>query len=151
MSPREESQAILGLVQGDLLRALTIVQNQLDVLHSRAQVLTGLAGVVVTVTGFSGRLIASTNLTAQVLVIAGLAIVLLSAFFIIHRVMQIQWVTGELGGDPVTTIETLLRRRDKKTEAIRQGGLILFSGLLLFFAAFAVMLTHPQPMTVPVR
>ena len=83
MTSQEEARAILDLVQGDFSRAMTIVERQLDVLHSRAQVLTGLAGVVVTVTGFSGRLIASTNFSAQVLVIAGLAIVLLSAFSIV--------------------------------------------------------------------
>ena len=151
MTSQEEARAILDLVQGDFSRAMTIVERQLDVLHSRAQVLTGLAGVVVTVTGFSGRLIASTNFSAQVLVIAGLAIVLLSAFSIVQRVMRIQWVTRELGANPETAIATLLDRRDKKTLALRQGGGILFFGLLVFFVAFALMLINPEPISIPVR
>jgi len=65
MNVDEEARAILELVGGEISRAVQIVQNQLDVLYTRAQVLTGLAGIVVTVTGFSGRLIASTNKPAN--------------------------------------------------------------------------------------
>ncbi|MDX2082341.1 MAG: hypothetical protein SFU53_16275 [Terrimicrobiaceae bacterium] len=151
MDVRSEARAILDLFGGDFPRAIELVHRQMDVLHSRAQVLTGLAGIVVTVTGFSGRLIAATNRPAQVLVIAGLAVVLVSAFYIVCRVMQIRWVTAELGGDPVETITRVLIRRDAKTAAIRRGGIILFSGLVLYFVAFALMLLNPEPLAVPVR
>ncbi|MGB7156722.1 MAG: hypothetical protein WBD40_01570 [Tepidisphaeraceae bacterium] len=40
------------------------------VLHNRAQVLLALCGIVVTTTGFSGRLVAGTNAAAQWLIIA---------------------------------------------------------------------------------
>ncbi len=151
MTIQEESLAILDLVGGDLSRAVQIVQNQLDVLYSRAQVLTSLAGIVVTVTGFSGRLIAATNPPAQFLVIAGLAIVLCSAFFVIRRAMHIRWVTCELSPDKAGTIGRILATRNQKTQAIRIGGLLLFSGLFFYFLAFALMLTNPVPMTLPVR
>ena len=151
MNVEEEARAILEMVGCDLSRAVQIVQNQLDVLYARAQVLTGLAGIVVTVTGFSGRLIASTNRPAQFLVISGLAVVLFSAFFVIRKVMHIRWVTSELSGDPAATIMRVLVRRDEKTRAMRTGGLILFSGLLLYFCAFALMLANPVPVGVPVR
>jgi hypothetical protein len=151
MNVQEEARAILELVSGDLSRAVQIVQNQLDILYTRAQVLTGLSGIVVTVTGFSGRLIASTNRPAQLLVISGLAVVLFSAFFVIRKVMHIRWVTSELTGDPSATIARVLVRRDEKTRAMRTGGMILFSGLLLYFCAFALMLLNPVPVGVPVR
>ncbi|MFZ4774712.1 MAG: hypothetical protein ACOYM3_05075 [Terrimicrobiaceae bacterium] len=151
MNVQEEAQAILDLVAGDLSRAVQIVQNQLDVLHSRAQVLTSLAGIVVTVTGFSGRLIAATNQSAQFLVIIGLAVVLGSAFFVIRRVMQLHWVTSELSADKAATIARILVSRDKKTRAIRIGGLMLFSGLFFYFVAFALMLANPVPVTLPAR
>ncbi|MEI8311505.1 MAG: hypothetical protein WCH98_12190 [Verrucomicrobiota bacterium] len=151
MNVQEEARAILDLVNGDLSRAVQIVQNQLDVLYTRAQVLTSLAGIVVTVTGFSGRLIASTNRPAQFLVISGLAVVLFSAFFVIRKVMQIRWVTSELSGDPTGIIARVLVRRNEKTLGMRTGGLMLFSGLLLYFCAFALMLINPVPVGVPVR
>lgn len=151
MKVDEEARAILNLVSGDLSRAVQILQHQHDVLYSRAQVLTGLAGMVVTVTGFSGRLIASTNRPAQYLVILGLAIVLCSAVFVIRRVMKIRWVTSDLSDDHVASIKQVLLRRDRKTKAIRTGGLMLFIGLLCFFTAFALMLTHPAPVNLPLR
>ena len=151
MTTREEAQAILNLVGGDLSRAVQIVQNQLDVLYTRAQVLTSLAGIVVTVTGFSGRLIASTDRAAQILVILGLATVLLSAGYVIRNVMQIRWVTCDLSDDREATIATVIQRRDAKTRGLRIGGVILFSGLVLYFGAIALMLAHPVPVPVPVR
>ncbi len=151
MSTREEARAILDLVGGDFARAVGIVQSQLDTLYTRAQVLTTLAGIVVTVTGFSGRLIASTNVFAQVLVIAGLAIVLLSAFYVIRNVMQIRWVTSQLSSDREATITDVIARRDEKTRGLSVGGIILFAGLVLYFAAFALMLANPTPVPVPVR
>jgi hypothetical protein len=151
MSTREEARAILDLVGGDFARAVAIVQSQLDTLYTRAQVLTTLAGIVVTVTGFSGRLIASTNPLAQALVIIGLAIVLVSAFHVIRHVMHIRWVTSMLSADPEATIASVLVRRDEKTRGLRVGGLILFAGLSLYFVALALMLANPVPVQVPVR
>ena len=55
--------------------------------------------------------------------ISGLAVVLFSAFFVIRKVMHIQWVTSELCGDPIATITRVLVRRDEKTRAMRTGGL----------------------------
>lgn len=151
LSTSEEAREILAMVGGDLSRAVHILQSQLDVLHSRAQVLTTLAGLVVTVTGFSGRLIAATNLPAQALVISGLAAVLASAFYIIRTVMRLQWVTAVLSPDKEATIETLLLRRNRRTHHLNRGGIILFCGLFLYFLAISLMLANPTPLTVPVR
>ncbi len=151
LTPDEEARGILDMVGGDLSRSVLILQGQLDVLHSRAQVLTTLAGLVVTVTGFSGRLIAATNLPAQILVISGLAVVLTSAVYVIWSVMRLQWVTAVLSPDKEGTLKTLLLRRNRKTRCLVRGGGILFFGLFLYFLAIALMLTNPTPMTVPVR
>lgn len=151
MSPREEAVAILDLVKGDAAAAIGILQHQLDVVYARAQVLTGLAGIVVTVTGFSGRLIASTHRPAQVLVILGLATVIIAAFVVVRRVMRIRWVTSTLGPDPVRTMESTIVLRDAKTAALHTGGVILFWGLGFYALAMTMMLLNPVPVGVPVR
>jgi len=50
------------LCLGDALRSYEIVERQLGVLVLRAQVMLSLSGIVITVTGFSGRAIAETKL-----------------------------------------------------------------------------------------
>lgn len=74
-----EIQKILKLCNGDLREALKIYEQQLNVLQTRAQVLMSLAGVVLTITGFSGQRIAGASRLAQICVIAGLGVILLSA------------------------------------------------------------------------
>lgn len=151
MSPREEAVAILNLVKGDAAAAIGMLQHQLDVVYARAQALIGLSGIVVTVTGFSGRLIAATHRPAQVLVILGLATVLAAAFVVVRGVMRIRWVTSTLDSDPLRTMEAAIVQRDAKTAALHLGGVILFWGLGFYALAMAMMLLNPEPIGVPVR
>ncbi|MHC4884735.1 MAG: hypothetical protein ACYTGH_06585 [Planctomycetota bacterium] len=151
MTPREEAVAILSICDDNVLKALQMLESQLTVVHSRSQVLTSLAGVVVTVTGFSGRIIANTNTTAQVLIIAGLAIVLFAAIYTFQSVMQLKWVTSELGECTVDSLERVIIRRNRKTRAYRIGGRILGVGLILYGLAVAVMLLNPEPLGIAAR
>jgi len=143
MSANEEANRILSLTGNDMLKALELLEKQLNTLHSRAQVLMSLAGIVVTVTGFSGRLIAATSLVSQSLVISGLATVLTSAVWVFSRVMGIRWVTSGLTKDHIDSLEKIIERRNKKTRAFSRGGIILCVGLFLYSIAFAMMLINP--------
>ena len=150
-TPQEETRALLDLHQGDTVSALRFVQGQMDTIYGRSQALIGLASVTLTVTGFSGRLIAGTNLAAQVFLIAGLAVVLSSALYLVLRVLPIRWITKDLVKSPEHTLCQAIRRRDEKTSAIHRGGLVLLLGLFLYLIAVAIMLLHPAPLSVPVR
>lgn len=143
MSANEEANKILSLAGSDMLKAIELLEKQLNTLHARAQVLMSLAGIVVTVTGFSGRLIASTSLASQVLVISGLATVLASAVWVFSRVMGVRWVTAGLTENDVDSLEKIIERRNKKTRAYSKGGIILCVGLFLYSIAFAMMLVSP--------
>jgi hypothetical protein len=143
MTPKEEAQKIFQLCGKDLLKSLVILENHLNTLHTRAQVLISLAGIVITVTGFSGRIIAGTNLPAQILIISGLAIVLISAVFVTRKVMRVKWVTTDIQDDSIETLVTVINRRNRKTRAFYTGGIILSIGLLLYCAAISIMLLNP--------
>lgn len=144
VSAIEEANKILSLTNNDMLKAIELLENQLNTLHMRAQVLMSLAGIVITVTGFSGRLIASTSLASQILVISGLTMVLVSAVWVFTRVMGIRWVTAGLTKDQVDSLEKIIERRNKKTSAYSKGGIILCVGLFLYSIAFAMMLLNPN-------
>jgi hypothetical protein len=135
-----EVQTVLKLCGGDLREALKIYEQQLNVLQSRAQVLMSLAGVVLTITGFSGQRIAGTSQFAQVCVIAGLGVVLLSAIWIWKKVLGIRWMTSDLTGEPEKILFRIIQRRDAKTNAYAIGGFILCLGFVIYSIAFAKML-----------
>ncbi|NOZ60374.1 MAG: hypothetical protein GXO74_01695 [Calditrichaeota bacterium] len=144
ITANKEAQQITTLVNDNFLQALNILEGQLNVLHLRAQVLMSLAGIVITVTGFSGRSIAGTSLIAQILIIAGLATVLTSAVWVFLKVMTVKWLTAENFAEPQKTLIKIIERRNRKTRAFVNGGKILCFGLFLYAAAFALMLLHAQ-------
>src|SRR5260221_13934918 len=68
---RREADHILKLCLGDHLRAYEVIERQLASLMLRAQVLIALSIVVITATGFSGRVLAAASRIAHALVAGG--------------------------------------------------------------------------------
>src|SRR4051812_4484915 len=94
---------------------MSMLERQFAVLHNRAQVLLTLCGIVISTTGFSGRLIAATNRPAQVLVIVGVALVLFSAAVTVWGVQHLSWLTLQRGLLMREWLLTCLAYRDRKT------------------------------------
>jgi hypothetical protein len=140
VEPTKEAKDIYCLCGNDLSKSLEILEKQLNVLQGRAQILMGLAGVVLTITGFSGKRIAGTSLFAQVCVITGLAVVLLSAIWIWRKVLSVKWITSDLSVEPVEVLSKVIQRRNAKTRAYMVGGFILCCGFVIYSIAFAKML-----------
>ncbi|MEM6884208.1 MAG: hypothetical protein AAF571_04195 [Verrucomicrobiota bacterium] len=151
VDPKDEAQAILRINDGDMMQSLAVVQKQLDVIYSRAQILMSLAGVVVTVTGFSGRLIAGSSQAAQIFLVSGLFVSLGSVIWVFWRVMRVRWVTILLAADPEHALENALVRRNNKNSAYCTGGKILCIGLILYSVSIALMLMNPEIVSGPVR
>ncbi|CAN5200333.1 hypothetical protein BH09SUM1_BH09SUM1_24490 [soil metagenome] len=128
----------------DFTRAYTVIESQLTVIHARAQSLTQLAGVVVTVTGFSGRVIADTNTTAQWLLCAGLSLVVLAAAVCLGFVMPVRWVTTYMHLPPEQWLLIAIRRRQKKNNAFHYAVILLVLGLVLYIASISIMLMNPE-------
>lgn len=146
-----EARAILELCKGDLMAAVAVAQKQLDVIYTRAQVLMSLAGMVVTVTGFSGRLIAGSSTLAQIFLVSGLFVTLGSAIWVFRRVMRVRWVTLMLSEDRDHALEQALAHRNRKTRAYAIGGTILCFGLVLYCVSIALMLLNPDAISEAVR
>jgi hypothetical protein len=149
-SPREEQEvaAILagfpGQGEGDRSAIYALLDGQLSVLHGRAQSLMQLAGVVITVTGFSGRIIADTNSAAQNLIVAGLAMVAAAASLALAFVMPIRWVSSYMHLPADKWVLATLRRRERKSRAIRVATGVLVLGMILYISAIGMMLVHPE-------
>lgn len=121
-----------------------VINSQLNVIHSRAQSVIGLASVVITVTGFSGRIIADTNLPAQVLIILGIILVGIGAALTMTRVMPVRWVTSYMDLPVREWILTALRRRAAKSRALRVALIYMTVGMIFYLTSIAIMLLFPE-------
>jgi hypothetical protein len=151
LSQEQEIRRILGAYGPNLPEIMAMLERQFAVLHNRAQVLLALCGIVISTTGFSGRLIAGTNELAQGLIIAGIALVLLSAAVVVWGVLHLRWLTLQGGTDVDSWLATSLDYRDRKTELYRVAIMLMLAGLALYVASIAVMLRNPNVDGLPAR
>lgn len=148
----EEASQLKRFFRDDGPASLALVERQLNAIHMRAQVVIGFAAVAVTTTGFSGRLIAGTNVIAQVCIISGLVIILASCLSIFMRVLAVEWVVSRsLTGELESSLVRVLQSRNHKTRAYRMGSAGVFIGLTVYAIAIAIMLLNPEPLLVPTR
>lgn len=141
----QEADRILALVSGDALRAFETVERQLSVLVLRTQVMLSLSGIVITVTGFSGRAIADTNQVARVSISVGILVVLASAAVAISGVLRLQWMTRVIGADPRTTLLRGLEIRDAKGRYLQAALALFVVGFALYCFAIAQLLWAAHP------
>ncbi|MFZ5445270.1 MAG: hypothetical protein ACOZQL_35095 [Myxococcota bacterium] len=143
----DEVKRILTLVKADPRAAYEMVQSQLSVLVLRTQVMLSLSGIVITVTGFSGRTIAQTSETARALVAAGILIVLSAAATAIWGVLRLRWLTQELTDDVEATLTRMLEIRDAKSHYLGVALLLFVLGFACYCVAIALMLISTPPLT----
>ncbi len=142
---QREVDQILHIYGSDNLKEIiALIERQFAVLTSRAQVLLGLSGIVITTTGFSGRAIASTGPAAQWLIVGGIFLVLAGAAAIVWGILQLNWITQFVGQDIRPALMKMLAYRDRKTRAYRLGLIFLVLGLALYVSAISLMVLAPS-------
>lgn len=141
---RDEVTRILALTKGDPEHAFNLVERQLSVLVLRTQVMLSLSGIVITVTGFSGRAIAQTNEVARLLVSAGIVIVLAAAATAIGGVLRLRWLTQELRDDISDTLGRMLEIRDTKSRFLSVALVLFIVGFSCYCIAIAQMLMNVE-------
>jgi len=137
---------IFGSSPEGLYRA---VEAQFGVLSNRAQVMLGLCGVVITTTGFSGRLIAGTNLAAQISIISGITLILVAAVLVVVGVMPLRWLTQCRGDDMDAWLAEVLTYRNRKLGHYRIAVVLLLLGMAVYVVAIALMLLFPSADALP--
>jgi hypothetical protein len=142
---RREAEHILNLCLKDHLRAYELVERQLSVLVVRAQVLLSLSGIVITVTGFSGRAIADSSQLARVSIAAGILVVLASAVMAIAGVLRLKWLSQDIDDEPIVTLLRILELRDRKSRNLRWALVLFVIGLSLYCLAIFQLLLGAHP------
>ncbi|MBI1336194.1 MAG: hypothetical protein GC164_04440 [Phycisphaera sp.] len=151
LSPIEELARIRAIYRDDTAAIMAMLERQFAVLHNRAQVLLGLCGIVISTTGFSGRIIAGTNRLAQALIILGVTGVLAAAGIVSWGVLHLRWLSQQPGELPDGWLATSLAYRDRKTRYYRYAIVIMLVGLTLYVGAICVMLANPHVDGLPAR
>lgn len=146
MADAHEVKRILALTKGEPGRTFDLVQAQLTVLVMRTQVLLSLSGIVITVTGFSGRTIAQTSELARLLVASGIVIVLLAAAAAIVGVLRLRWLTQELGDELEPTVVRMLQIRDEKSRWLSIATVTFVVGFACYCVSIALMLASTPPL-----
>jgi lysylphosphatidylglycerol synthetase-like protein (DUF2156 family) len=144
-TPLQEATRILALAEGNGYRAFEMLERQLSVLVLRTQVMLSLSGIVITVTGFSGRAIAETSELARISISAGIFVVLAAAVVAITGVLRLHWLTQELGPDILSTLVRSISIRDEKSRSLRWSLLLFTVGVSLYCFAIAQLLLAARP------
>lgn len=139
----DEGRRISALIGADHRAAYDLIERQLAVLVLRTQVLLSLSGIVITVTGFSGRAIAETGNLARFSITAGIVLVLLAALTAIGGVLRLRWLTQELTDDIGQTVARGLALRDRKSRWLNVSMLLFGAGFALYVLAIAQLLMKP--------
>ena len=138
--PAEQEAANLLKFTGDPVKAMDTLTNHLLVLHGRAQVLVTLAGLAITVCGFSGARIAASGLAGQIPLIAGLGIVLYSSYRVFTKVMRIHWLSHFMGLEPLEALTAAIGERNHRMREFARCCHFFFLGAFLYTAAIGHML-----------
>ncbi len=129
----------------------TLLERQFAVLTSRAQILLTLCGILITTTGFSGRMIAGTNPVAQVMIIAAMGTVLIAATMTVRGLLKLNWLTQFPASDHRQWLTMALEYRDRKTYLYDIATIVMTVGLALYAVAIGLMLHSPSAYVVPLN
>ncbi len=116
------------------------IKDSYNTLHSRSQLLLSLATICLTITGFSGPKIAESGYWAGWMLIFGLSLVLISAFFVLLGPLSVRWLTSFKAESDAGTLRVLMARRDLKSTLYRCAIYTLTGGMTLYAASLICLL-----------
>jgi hypothetical protein len=143
---REEVERLISFT-GSAKAAFDVIERQMGVLVIRTQVLLSLCGIVITVTGFSGRAIAGTGPLARILVVAGLFTVLAGATVAVGGVFRVTWLTERLQDDERAFLEDAIGLRDRKARFLQASLTLFILGFALYVGAVSLLLINTPDAT----
>ena len=151
MTPRpiatidQEVEHLLRLYGNDASKIMAQLQSQLSILANRAQTLLSLAGITITVTGFSGANIARTGKLSATLLVGGLVIVLASAAIAMNGILRVRWTTQLPPCELSDAVRATLEVREMKTRNFSLALRLLVVGLTLYVSSIALLLLGNLP------
>ncbi len=134
----QEAQRVARLFSENPQQLVNFLSGQLGVLKSQTQMLLGLCGLAITVTGFSGAHMIRAGSTAAVCMVVGVGLVLVGLLVCLRTLAQIRWVSQDLHDDLERTATVVIERRDRQQRNTTIAGLFVGAGLAAYLAAVMI-------------
>ncbi|MFO0754939.1 MAG: hypothetical protein U0359_00490 [Byssovorax sp.] len=143
MDEQEEARRLVQLFAQSPAGLVQFLGMQLAAVKTYAQVLIGLCGLTITVTGFSGaHMIRSSSLSAS-LMVGGIASVFVGLVLCLRAVTGLRWVSEDLRDDLTETARACIARRNRQQRWVRIAAVFVGGGLLFYLAAVSVAALVP--------
>lgn len=149
MDPREEAARLVQVFAGSPRELVAFLSNQLSVLKSQAQILMGLAGLIITVTGFSGHNMVRAGWLSAGAMIGGIAIVLVAIIVTMRALAQVRWVSQDLSDDLAKTATAVITRRNRQQRALSLASACVAVGLALYLLSVVMAALSRSDWTPP--
>ena len=114
MDVREEARRLHALFATQPTQLVQFLSGQIATVKTYAQILVGLCGLTVTVTGFSGAHMIRSGSVAAGLMVAGIALVMIGLVVCIRTITALRWVSQELQDDLIETAVVVIGRRNRQ-------------------------------------
>lgn len=138
MDVHDEARRIRALYPSRDAELVNHLSAQIGTVKTYAQVLVGLCGLTITVTGFSGAHMIRAGSASALLMAVGIGLVLVGLTLCIRTITQLRWVTQELRDDLLETAVVVLARRNRQQRMISLAAVFVVSGLACYLAAVVV-------------
>ena len=139
----QEAKLLFEHSNNDFFKLHDLLDKQFSTLQNRAQAYLSVAGIMITLTGFSGRYIASINNVSKGFIISGLCLVFISAAYIYAKILRISWISNSLVKLNIQNLQSALAQRDTKTKALKTAAILLLLAIFCYCGALLSMLIMP--------
>lgn len=129
---------MLALYTGRDADLVNHLSNQIGTVKTYAQVLVGLCGLTITVTGFSGAHMIRAGSASAILMSVGIALVLVGLVVCIRTITLLRWVSQELRDDLVDTAIAVIERRNRQQRMLSVASVFVVLGLAAYLGAVIV-------------
>jgi hypothetical protein len=118
---------------------LALLSGQLSVLKNQASMLMGLAGLTVTVTGFSGHHMVRAGPAAWGPMVGGIFAIMIAVLLTLRVMLNVRWVTQDLvATDLCKSVEVTIQRRNQQQRWLGWAGGFVALGLFGYLIAVVV-------------
>jgi hypothetical protein len=138
MDVREEARRIHQLFADQPSQLIVYLAGQIATVKTYAQILVGLCGLAITVTGFSGAHMIRSGSLASTLMICGISLVIIGLIVCLRTITALRWVSQELRDDLVETAAVVIERRNRQQHAVTTAAMFVAGGIVCYLGAVSV-------------